>query len=540
MYKLLIVDDELENLEWLEELFRYEAPRELEIYTALSARKAIEILNSVKCDIVLTDIKMPKMSGMELYRHIKENWPRCRVIFLTGYRDHETLYEATQDKSVRYLLKTEGDAKIMDTVMEAVYELDRQREELTLERERGILFEKARYWIKKDFWEQAVTGTGIELPGQRKLEELGISLKADYPVLFFLGHIEEVGTNISRERVEGVMELITRSMPGILRIELCVTEQRYLLLLVQPKMLDAYTDWKRAFRVSYGALEDVQDICAGEPGLRIKFAVDKEPVSFEQLSEKYYKLKKGIASMLSEEGSGIMEIRESAEEAKKEAYQFDAKLSRLPLLTEYLEKGSREEGLKVLSELTAPLLQGASRHDIKALELYYNISMIYLKVISLNGLEEKIPFRIGLYKLTNAESFNSWEEAVDYLKETYYAISVSLEESRGDRQDQTLNKVEKYIHEHLGEDLTLTVLADVGGFNAAYLSRIFKQKYQCNLSVYIMNERVKQAKNLLVETDEKINRIGEMVGYLTPHSFTRVFKAAEGITPAEYRGRYRR
>lgn len=540
MYKLLIVDDELENLEWLEELFRYEAPRELEIYTALSARKAIEILNSVKCDIVLTDIKMPKMSGMELYRHIKENWPRCRVIFLTGYRDHETLYEAAQDKSVRYLLKTEGDAKIMDTVMEAVYELDRQREELTLERERGILFEKARYWIKKDFWEQAVTGTGIELPGQRKLEELGISLKADYPVLFFLGHIEEVGTNISRERVEGVMELITRSMPGILRIELCVTEQRYLLLLVQPKMLDAYTDWKRAFRVSYGALEDVQDICAGEPGLVIKFAVDKEPVSFEQLSEKYYKLKKGIASMLSEEGSGIMEIRESAEEAKKEAYQFDAKLSRLPLLTEYLEKGSREEGLKVLSELTAPLLQGASRHDIKALELYYNISMIYLKVISLNGLEEKIPFRIGLYKLTNAESFNSWEEAVDYLKETYYAISVSLEESRGDRQDQTLNKVEKYIHEHLGEDLTLTVLADVGGFNAAYLSRIFKQKYQCNLSVYIMNERVKQAKKLLVETDEKINRIGEMVGYLTPHSFTRVFKAAEGITPAEYRGRYRR
>ena len=540
MYKLLIVDDELENLEWLEELFRYEAPRELEIYTALSARKAIEILNSVKCDIVLTDIKMPKMSGMELYRHIKENWPRCRVIFLTGYRDHETLYEAAQDKSVRYLLKTEGDAKIMDTVMEAVYELDRQREELTLERERGILFEKARYWIKKDFWEQAVTGTGIELPGQRKLEELGISLKADYPVLFFLGHIEEVGTNISRERVEGVMELITRSMPGILRIEICVTEQRYLLLLVQPKMLDAYTDWKRAFRVSYGALEDVQDICAGEPGLRIKFAVDKEPVSFEQLSEKYYKLKKGIASMLSEEGSGIMEIRESAEEAKKEAYQFDAKLSRLPLLTEYLEKGSREEGLKVLSELTAPLLQGASRHDIKALELYYNISMIYLKVISLNGLEEKIPFRIGLYKLTNAESFNSWEEAVDYLKETYYAISVSLEESRGDRQDQTLNKVEKYIHEHLGEDLTLTVLADVGGFNAAYLSRIFKQKYQCNLSVYIMNERVKQAKKLLVETDEKINRIGEMVGYLTPHSFTRVFKAAEGITPAEYRGRYRR
>lgn len=163
----------------------------------------------------------------------------------------------------------------MDTVMEAVYELDRQREELTLERERGILFEKARYWIKKDFWEQAVTGTGIELPGQRKLEELGISLKADYPVLFFLGHIEEVGTNISRERVEGVMELITRSMPGILRIELCVTEQRYLLLLVQPKMLDAYTDWKRAFRVSYGALEDVQDICAGEPGLRIKFAVDE-------------------------------------------------------------------------------------------------------------------------------------------------------------------------------------------------------------------------------------------------------------------------
>ena len=118
MLRLLIVDDEAESLAWLKEMFEAESSEEMILYTASSGRKALEILNSVKCDVVLTDIKMPGMDGMELYRHVKENWPRARVVFLTGYSTHELLYQAIQDREIRYLLKTETPEKIVSTVLE--------------------------------------------------------------------------------------------------------------------------------------------------------------------------------------------------------------------------------------------------------------------------------------------------------------------------------------------------------------------------------------------------------------------------------------
>ena len=73
---LLIVDDELEILQWLEELFLYDYGGELGVYTARSAREALEQLNRVRFDVVLTDIKMPGMDGITLFERIKENWPR--------------------------------------------------------------------------------------------------------------------------------------------------------------------------------------------------------------------------------------------------------------------------------------------------------------------------------------------------------------------------------------------------------------------------------------------------------------------------------
>ena len=80
----MIVDDELEILEWLKELFCYDCDRKLDVYGANSGKKALQLLNEVSFDVVLTDIKMPGMDGVALFRKIKENWPKCKVIFLTG------------------------------------------------------------------------------------------------------------------------------------------------------------------------------------------------------------------------------------------------------------------------------------------------------------------------------------------------------------------------------------------------------------------------------------------------------------------------
>ncbi|WP_262748753.1 response regulator transcription factor, partial [Enterobacter sichuanensis] len=90
---LLIVDDEIEILVWLVEIFRYEFDLEIGLYTANSALEALELLTNVKFDVVLTDIRMPGMDGITLFQKIKKNWPRCKTIFLTGYGNFDDMYK---------------------------------------------------------------------------------------------------------------------------------------------------------------------------------------------------------------------------------------------------------------------------------------------------------------------------------------------------------------------------------------------------------------------------------------------------------------
>lgn len=123
MYKLLIVDDEKVIADGLSEVFaRFDV--ELETHKAYSAYEALEIMQRSRIDIVISDIRMPGMDGMQLMEHICRDWPHCKIIFLTGYDDFDYVYQAIQKPGVSYILKTEGYRKVKDMVREAVKQLD--------------------------------------------------------------------------------------------------------------------------------------------------------------------------------------------------------------------------------------------------------------------------------------------------------------------------------------------------------------------------------------------------------------------------------
>src|SRR5699024_4577222 len=125
MLRLLIVDDEEIITEALFDVFSRMAPEELDVYKVYSGKEALEWLSRTRIDIVLTDIRMPGMSGLELSKKIQTFWPRCRIIFLTGYNDFDYAYEAVQIPNVRYLLKTEGYTKVTEVVQQVMDEIQK-------------------------------------------------------------------------------------------------------------------------------------------------------------------------------------------------------------------------------------------------------------------------------------------------------------------------------------------------------------------------------------------------------------------------------
>ncbi|RAV21488.1 response regulator [Paenibacillus contaminans] len=120
MYRLLIVDDMPIVADGLEGLLQEAAHLNVKLYKAYSGSKALDVLRSERIDIVLCDIKMPGMEGIDLLKEIRHRWPHCKVIFLTAYDDFEYVRSAMSLGGFEYILKVEDDRKIIRTIEKAI------------------------------------------------------------------------------------------------------------------------------------------------------------------------------------------------------------------------------------------------------------------------------------------------------------------------------------------------------------------------------------------------------------------------------------
>lgn len=126
MYCLLIVDNERIVVDSLLHFFNRRVGDQLEMRGAYSANEALEVMEREKVDILLTDIRMPGMDGLQLQKEATARWPWCITIFLTGFNDFSYVQEAMRSGGMDYLLKTEGNEAILSSVLRATMALDDQ------------------------------------------------------------------------------------------------------------------------------------------------------------------------------------------------------------------------------------------------------------------------------------------------------------------------------------------------------------------------------------------------------------------------------
>lgn len=536
---LLIVDDEFEILTWLEEMFRYDFDYEIGVYTAISALKALELLDQIKFDVVLTDIRMPGMDGITLFHKIKQNWPRCKIVFLTGYRNFDDMYQIINHKDVRYILKSESDEVIKETVKKSLSEFREELEKETLHKRQEENLEKVNYWMCREFINGFLTGELRNMSDgeiRKRSGELQIPVYLADPFLIFLIRLDEgIGTSADRADyfalLEDINQIIQENIPEDVKIYMHTLEHRQAIILIQPKQEKA--DWPRTFTVVQGAVEYAQEIFAGNNQTSFSAAVMSHAVSYLEMNKTVAGLRQLMVGCLGGE-SGIIAHEEALVSEKKDKPGAQV-MNRVPLLKSYLELQQKQEYFELLSECGRELTEAGSRHDVYAMELYYSISVLLLQFINENKMNEKIAFQIGLYKLTRVDEHGSWIEASQYLYDVSDVIFKLLGDSGNALSDRALKRVSDYIDKNLAGDLSLTMLANVGGFNASYLSRLFKQIYEITITDYIFEKRMNLAEQLLMSTNRKIQDIALQTGYLSSHSFTRAFRSFKGVTPQEYR-----
>lgn len=537
MHRLLIVDDEEIITDALHEVLSSLMPDQLDVCKAYSAKEALDWMSRTRIDIIMTDIAMPGMNGLELSEEIQTYWPRCKVIFLTGHSEFEYAYRALQMPDVRYLLKTDGFAKVTDTVREALYDIHRSNLESKLleqSREQMYAFE---FMAQGGYMRQLLQQSDVLCAEQdtlvKEFGELNIRLNPTDDVMLVLARLSypEGMKYTERSQVLASARMIwdaylkdQTSSIGI------VDKHSDMLWFIQPLLKINEKPDNHFTRYIEGTLELVQEACRASLGLSIGLTISGASCEWIAVTQQYERLRQLQQFKIGDGISMILRDRSDTDDvlAGKEGGMPSRKGE---ILSVHLEAGRAEEFFAELGQLSSSVLQH-NEYAQRSIEAYYTVALMLYASLNRLGLQGRIDDHAKLMRL---DDHASMKEGFCYLKQTAEAIFRFKQSDERDRTSQVIDRICRHIEDNLSEDLSLVRLAEIHYFNPSYLSRFFKQERGINLSEYIDNCRLRKAKELLRDPDLKVREVAVSVGYEAAHSFTRFFKKVTGMTPQEYR-----
>ncbi len=540
MYRMLIVDDEPIIVDGLFDLFQQLAHLPLEVYRAYDGKEAMELSRRARMDIVLTDIEMPEMNGIELQEQLNKLWPKCKVIFLTGYTDFNYIQSSIRNGGIDYVLKTEGDEQIIKAVEKAIRQI---AEEHTFER----LIDKARDQmtiaipsLRREYLLELLEGEpSTESARLKRFTELGIPLQADQPVFMAAGRVDSWREDFrSTDKA-----LFLYSINNIFEeyfaqtfhtVHLIYAKERFLWLL-QPKTgyglsgLSSSPDGLTRYVLNM--LESIQSSCKEYLKLPCSFVVSSEPCGWNQVSFKFDTLSILFVRGLGIDGEMLLSDKHLFEAEQQER----AKLRKMQLLGQYLDQKDEGKFMRVFTEIVGTIDEQSTVHTGMALEIFYSLSAMFISCLNRWSLLQEISALVDVKKLFSIHEHASWVEATGFFRQ----LAAMLFERKINENEVETSKVVRQIHEyvelHLHGDLSLNQLSEIVYLTPFYLSRLYKQKTGKSLTDHITEIKVNKAKELLSQTPMKIHEVGAMIGYESPPYFTRFFKKATQLTPQEFR-----
>lgn len=534
MYSVLIVDDEKMIRDDVYGLLSMEESLELDLTTAASGVEAQAILEKRKIDIVIMDINMPQMSGLELYDIVRERWPFCKVIFLTGYSDFDYVYKV--HKHAKYVLKAEEDEKILEALRESVEEIENsllleRLTDLQRERQKKPLLHERSLFLRELF------------EGYRSLsqltEELSVQLEIDldpgkevYYIL--LRHEAWYCENYQEHQnaTQDCYQLLERYFLDFMRGTFFEYNKNYIVLLLQPKKL---LHESTIVKMLAGAGELFQKALKKNLGRTVSILVGERPVTLPQLLQEFIGICDRMIWLAGEElvQEGLQKealARETLPENKKQEL-----MQMLWRLEYYLDGVEEENSLKILRQLQTELQSVRSMHDLFALEVYCTISSRLIGWIKRLDLHEELAFRVGTMNLYNVSMHANWQDAFGYLRHVAESIFSLKNQSVEKQTEDVVNQVKKYIVEHLDGDTSLYNLAEQVHFSQEYLLRIFKKKEGITILSYINELKLAAAKQLLTDSELQVREIADRLGFASQGYFGRFFRNKTGLTPNAYR-----
>lgn len=530
--KVFLAEDEYVVREGIKNNIDWKANGYEFVGEATDGELAYPMIQKLRPDIVITDIRMPFMDGLELSRLIRKELPETEIIILSGYAEFSYAREAIKLGVAEYLTKPINGSDLiseMNKVAARIYEKQHDkeiREKYLKEIEENQIAERRELF-------NALAAGSLSVPDiLERGEKLKINLSSLWYNVLLLGvsslvheYDEYSGSLLlAQKRIEELAEqsrLISfdRGLEGLAVLFTGDSENE-----LAEKASDFISELE-------GALCDLSNIRyfggLGIPVNRLRLL----PEAFESASHAYahrYLISESRIIKASEIRSVDKISEESIDLSSVNVKSFDRSK-----ITAFLKMGEAGESVYFADEFMDSLGAGALNSTIFKQYIVLDIYFCVCEFLTELGIEKSL---IKAPEM-NSEIMKSRESLRAYVADIFRDAIVLREQNAGSHRKDVVNAVIDYIENNYSNDeLALNEIAAHVNFSPSHLSTVFSTEVGTTIVKYLTDYRMNRAKELLRCTSKKSSVISEEVGYKDPHYFSYLFKKTQGVTPTQFRG----
>lgn len=526
MYRVMLVDDEPLILAGIASMLNWEEYDCRIVGKATNGQQALEKMKELQPDIVITDIKMPAMDGLELIRQAQETGFQSQYILLTNLEDFALAREAMRLGAMEYLVKLEISEEMLAQVLKRV--ISRCEKLRPKQSENGALAVPIEDSIRGYF--RRVLVYDMDGKADEGLESL-IRERFKEPVLVLIHFnygAEGFSSDFTREDQKKTMgfaeDIINEMVRGFFdQSSLIRRDQNGFILVVSAAGVADYQENIRKMGGKF--ISVIQDYF----GVSAAVAVSQKGETIEEFPELLYQVMSAMNYTYYDSSEPIVFYSQECEASSRHSSNFN-----ISFLKKDLGQSIRQRDSCWFGEIMEQVISLLKEHQPARPQAINGCSSLYYFVMSFfeEQNEGGFPYAVDIIgQLNRMSTLNDIIQWTCGFKEKVAAV---LEQKKAVKLDRHVELACQYVKEHYREKISLGQTAEVLGVSQGYLSSTFKKQMGQGFTDYVNTVKVEQAKELIGTHQYMMYEISDMLGFDTQYYFSTVFKKVAGCTPKEY------
>ncbi|NSC49189.1 response regulator [Dorea longicatena] len=536
--KVFLVEDEMVIRRGIKNSIDWEKEGYIFCGEASDGELAYPMIIKEKPDILITDIRMPFMDGLELCKLVKKELPNIKILILSGYDEFDYAKEAIRLGVTEYLLKPISSGKLLEALNGVSESIRREKEDKDLVRKYMEEMRENTEHEKQKFFEQMIAGNLSMADALETGKKYEMNLSAGmYNLLLFRFTLGEENRKSGELLGEAgyAIEKLTERLEYVFEFQRGVEGWAFLLMADNEEQMS-----ERVKELS----KDLEEIMKNYSTIAYFGGIGQPVARLRELEESFREAERALAARFTMELNRIISV-EDIRMAQNVDTLDDIEITSFgeiektrTMLEKFLNNGAEDE----IDEFVDVYINELPEENLKSVLMrQYIIMDAYIVMMSfcekIEGIEGEMQAQSEELK-NSMKTSQTLEEIKNYIRMLLKKIIGVRDTISGRRYSDIIEIAKDQIRKtYMSDEISLNTIAAEVGMSPSYFSSIFSKEMGKTFVEYLTEIRMDRAKELLMCSSMKTSEIGYEVGYKDPHYFSYIFKKTQNCTPKEFRAR---